>query len=636
MGKKINKQNGGLTSNVDFNKAFQYFINNSYFRFLTHGANGVVIIANLKNNIVSTPYYSLRSKNYGEPVTQLIIKLVLVHESIDYHYNFISTDSNDWRFLNETINYSNPMRFAEEVISQNDIAINTMTYLEPSCPVVVYSNIYENNESINIINLMKNNAVNYSQAIFLNQILNALNKKFQKNITQNGNTISVPDNNKVKLGIVAMEMISNNFITLSYYYNTKISNITEKYTDLFEQNEKDAIEKMNDEPEIIKFDFFKNMARLTILSIAVNSGYTQGDYHFGNILIDTNYEGFYLKSKSFSFPDIEIADAKDNNIDNDNINLLKNEFEQINNISSNSTNVESTPLTNIPKNTKFSFYTPETPVKPWYLNRGGGDNNLDKGKALIIDYGYSNSIPIPELDTLRENIGYILSNIKTINIQEFTERINTCLQIIYMTPRNDDTTMDDYEERYYGWFMGKYFCSMCDNNPLLIRNGLTKRDYEQMFSLIKMRNNAIEYLTNRPSTKSLPFNFPLNEETIVKLSFNALNNFDFLKNINNNNENNTTDNSMVGGNKNLDILIQKCFLTIGYGLISIKSLQNKINKVKNSMKNIETPYKLIDTTQSFKPISVGVGGKKKKTGKKCKTKKSLKNKKNKTRKTYKK
>ena len=330
MGKKINKQNGGLTSNVDFNKAFQYFINNSSFKFLTHGANGVVIIANLKNNIVSTPYYSLRSKNYREPVTQLIIKLVLVHESIDYHYNFISTDSNDWRFLNETINYSNPMRFAEEVISQNDIAINTMTYLEPSCPVVVYSNIYENNESINIINLMKNNAVNYSQAIFLNQILNALDKKFQKNITQNGNTISVPDNNKVKLGIVAMEMISNNFITLSYYYNTKISNITEKYTDLFEQNEKDAIEKMNDEPEIIKFDFFKNMARLTILSIAVNSGYTQGDYHFGNILIDTNYEGFYLKSKSFSFPDIEIADAKDNNIvndnDNDNINLLKNEF----------------------------------------------------------------------------------------------------------------------------------------------------------------------------------------------------------------------------------------------------------------------------------------------------------------------
>ena len=88
---------------------------------------------------------------------------------------------------------------------------------------------------------------------------------------------------------------------------------------------------------------------------------------------------------------------------------------------------------------------------------------------------------------------------------------------------------------------------------------------------------------------------------------------------------------MIGGNKYLTDLAYKCFRTIGYGLISSRSLYNTIFKTKKHGIILQKPNKIINTDiQQFKPINVGVGGKNKR--KNIKTKKLYKKKSIKTRK----
>jgi hypothetical protein len=586
MTRKNSNQKGGLTTDIDFKKAFYYFITNSSFNFVNNGSNGIIIKANLKPNIVNTPYYSFRTKNYGEPVRQLIFKIVLIHDDVNYNSDFLNYGLT-WDFFNKTINFTNPRRFKEEVLIQSDITIETMSHLEPSCPIIVYSDIYENDYSINLIELIKHKLEDPRQLFIFNKIIEALKTTLYKNTIESGTPVSIPYKNKSKMGIIAMELITDNFITMNDYFNKNIISLFKKYDNLLKENEKEAIQKINEEPEFIKFTLYKNMARLAILSIAVNSGYSQGDYHFGNILIDPNYEGYYMQSKFLNFPDIEMNDNTSNNN-----NILNSVF----NVDINSSKIK----------------TPYESLKDDVVN--------DKGKILIIDFGYSNSIKDSHLKKMRENIEYILNNINTISMDEFKKKINECIKIVFITPRNDNTLMNQYHKLYYGWFLGKYICSTCSEETYYKEEGLIERDYKQLLLLLKMRNNSIEYLINRSLTGSIPFNIPLDEETILKKSFNALKKFP-ISDIESDNEK-IIENNIVGGNSSQNNLIGKCFRSIGFGLKSLEYLYDNNQTPKNISKNNKTPYKILDTSHNYKAINVGVGGKnKRKTLKKIKNKK---------------
>ena len=156
---------------------------------------------------------------------------------------------------------------------------------------------------------------------------------------------------------------------------------------------------------------------------------------------------------------------------------------------------------------------------------------------------------------------------------------------------------------------GRYVCSSCSEETYYQENGLIERDYKQLLSLMKLRNNSIKYLITRSSKGSIPFNIPLDEEIILKKSFDALKKFP-ISDIESDNKT-IIENKIVGGNQLQNNLIYKCFRTIGLGLKSLQYLYNKIHTINNISKNNKSPYKILDTSHNYKTINVGVGGKNK-------------------------
>ncbi len=651
MRKKIHKQKGGITTDeCDFESAFIDFIRESKFTYVTSGAGGVIFKARFYNTSSESPYYSFRTKNYGEPANALIIKVMVLHEDASYDgYNndkelsWTMEDGDD----SKTYDYVNPDRFKEEVVIQSLATINTMNYLEPLSPVIVFSDVYNNNDAINFFNLVLRNPdgeAGSNVAKTLNKIVmgfkQAIEKNFSKKVQRGGGTCgSARYVSKPKLGIIAMELIDTiNFTTMYNFSSQSVSNnpdlekalndanqITRKIIALQDNKNKKIFEKKLEKlklesEEIIKkdnaffnFQVYKNMARLAIIGIANKIGFTQGDFHFTNIFVNPDYEDYYMKKQSINLSTI------DNNDDNNNINSV---FQHLNineqKVPYDSSDVEAPPSLKY-KNTHIRFQTPVSATS----NMKGGSVLDGKGRVMIIDYGYARKIDEDKLAVIDENLNYIGSNLKTITLSDYKEHINKCLNVVYNTPRSDGDYLNGFDPSYYGWFIGDYFCSLCVPNYIFKREGLTDDDYKQLLSLQRMRVNAIHYLLNRPSTKNLPFKLPLDKDTLVKLSFNALEHY--KKDDKEDDENEDDIQQYLGGsddtkyNSNtLSKLSNKCFRTIGYGLKSIEYLKLKIEKMKNKpkhMQQIQTPYKMIDDTvfNHGSLISVGVGGKMKKT-----------------------
>ncbi len=678
MGKKIHKQKGGITTDErDFESAFIDFIRESKFTYVTSGAGGAIFKARFYDTSSKSPYYSFRTKNYGEPANALIIKVMVLHEDAEYDgYNndaelsWTMEDGED----SKTFDYVNPDRFKEEVVIQSLATINTMNYLEPLSPVIVFSDIYDNNDAINFFNLVLRNpdgqpgskvtkTLNRIVLNFKDAIEKTISKKVQRS---GGNCGSSPCVSKPKLGIIAMELIdTTKFTTMHDFSSELVSNNPELQTafkdaraiknkiialndDKNKKNFEKKLENLKLESEEImkkdnaffNFQVYKNMARLAIIGIANKIGFTQGDFHFANIFVDPDYEDYYMKKKTIDFPTI------DNNDDSNNIN---NVFQRLNiNEPYDSSDVESTPSPSpqykTPVNTHIRFYTPDS-ANSSSSNMKGGSNIDEKGRVMIIDYGYARKIDEDKLSIIDENINYIGSNLKTITLSDYKEHINKCLNVVYNTPRSDGDYLNEFDSSYYGWFIGEYFCSLCVPNYIFKRDGLTDEDYKQLLSLQRMRVNAIHYLLNRPSTKNLPFKLPLDKETLVKMSFNALEHYKQEDDENSEySVEDDEDSQQLGGSddakydsKTLAKISNKCFRTIGYGLKSIESLKVKVEKMKTqpkTLQQIQTPYKMIDTSayNLNGPISVGVGGKVKKTKTKTKTVKKRKTRKTKTRK----
>ena len=112
--KKTRKRKGGIHIIPQFtpSTAFTHFINNSSFSiFSTSGTTSVIILARLKEGVV-TPYKTVRSNEFNNPVKTILIKLCA-------------------------------SRIDKEVSIQKDIYkksfTNEMSLLEPICPSVIFS-----------------------------------------------------------------------------------------------------------------------------------------------------------------------------------------------------------------------------------------------------------------------------------------------------------------------------------------------------------------------------------------------------------------------------------------------------------------------------------------------------------------
>jgi len=129
-----------------------------------------------------------------------------------------------------------------------------MECLQPVCPGIVFSNIYKDNEANKILTTLYENGDTYYTSIFLNQI----KYKHENGVYTN-------------LTVIGMEYVetSEKAETLQKYILDYGNSV--KTNELKEQ-----------------YELYINMGRFIVLYLTLITGYTHGDFHASNIMINKN------------------------------------------------------------------------------------------------------------------------------------------------------------------------------------------------------------------------------------------------------------------------------------------------------------------------------------------------------------
>lgn len=234
-----NRRRGGMSGiapmdeTMDPKEAFEFFLDNSRKEFLMEGAYGMAIIATLIDGNKS-PYKSTDAETYGIPVRKMIIKLMSIT-----------------REGKEGEKQINDKDFNREVDIQKEIYFKTNKYLEPVCPAIVYSNIY---------NFIYN--IKEKRKLF---------QKFDANA--NYHTAHVIDEKFTisdSIGIIGMEYANG-------------------YDTLFDIQERGYLEPQDKH-------IYKAMAMFLLLETALKTGYSHADFHTGNIMINTVSRTYFVQT----------------------------------------------------------------------------------------------------------------------------------------------------------------------------------------------------------------------------------------------------------------------------------------------------------------------------------------------------
>jgi hypothetical protein len=244
-------------------EAFNNFINHSNITFLTKGANGVTFIAELPpGSIHNSSYISTDASTYGQRVKQLIIKFAFLYNDEDEKYWMDDPDDPDNQILDESkinILFSGLKNsvalglekdFNREIEIQKDVYLKTMEYLEPICPAVVYSKIEKDSgEIIRILNKFKTNTPVDTKA---REIIDSF-------IQKRGDYDYI--------GIIGMEYAGGYDILHNLFYSNEVTLANKK--------------------------LYREMIMYLLLDLAYKAGYTHGDFHGGNLMINPSLNGYF-------------------------------------------------------------------------------------------------------------------------------------------------------------------------------------------------------------------------------------------------------------------------------------------------------------------------------------------------------
>jgi thiol-disulfide isomerase/thioredoxin len=244
-GGKKNKQNGGIFINPKGDpNALEHYLKNSNISVLLTGAYGITLKAELQYG-ATTSYKNLNQKNYGRDVDCLLIKLCCLYDK-----NSGETKKKlDFNAQNRPLElYSVEIdEFKNEINVQTDIFLKTCEYLQPLCPAIVEANSYTNETEINGLTVDK----------LLDILINSVDRLDKASITNIKNSYN--NNEYSSLGVIAMEFASG--------YS--------EFNDLFYD--------LKDQRQVV---YFKMLAYYALIELAVKTGYTHGDFHTSNIMIN--------------------------------------------------------------------------------------------------------------------------------------------------------------------------------------------------------------------------------------------------------------------------------------------------------------------------------------------------------------
>lgn len=296
--KKTNMIGGIFTKNksanvYNYNNYFDNYIKNSQLKILSDSsAYSIVFTADFLTNkrSVDTPYYSMRSQTFGQPVKKIIVKLCAInlgkkargnfeYKLEKYYEDEDIKDEEDEQEFDELADAemhfkTNPGTiidpfpnislitkhtmsvegFQTEVSAQIKTSLLTCNYLESICPFPIYSKINNKYDSLLFLNTLLSKA-NPSNKLDVKTIINSFISKINEGIIDG-------------IGVIAME-------------------IAEGFMDLYEYHL---------DPN---FELYKNIARYQLLQLAINTGYTTADFHMKNIMLNPSYSKLDIAIPSY-------------------------------------------------------------------------------------------------------------------------------------------------------------------------------------------------------------------------------------------------------------------------------------------------------------------------------------------------
>ncbi len=195
-------------------------------------------------------FTNMRYNNYKTDCKYLCLKFCIVSDRKSYSAGVRAVTADD---------------FANEINIQTDIFFKTITYLQPLCPGIVFTDILDGTKHKAILETFLNTFSNETDVIQM--ITFVLGPK------PTGQTYA----NEPKLGIICMEMLNS-----------------------------EPLYDMINKPEIKKYpnlvNNILNASRYVLLKLALDTGYNHADFHKDNILIAENDS--YFDNPNFKYQPI--------------------------------------------------------------------------------------------------------------------------------------------------------------------------------------------------------------------------------------------------------------------------------------------------------------------------------------------
>ena len=267
-------------------ESFYYFLKHSSLRLLSDSsAFGFVYRCQFKKPAKKSPYFYLNSKGDTQDVTIMVIKCLLVNDRIT---NNCDGDDNDhyWDYKRtkptkkvSKRHFDMQDRFVEEVRKQTLISKMGLNAMNRNCPVALFSKLFGPRSSKGKVlqKLLLRRCHSKEDRNPLQQMLDELS--FRQNIPHQAS--NQDPTLKYYFGILAMENIDFTY---------------ELFNDIVKPIIIDDIIAKN--PELYKYDSMAlspysqrlrwayNTARYELLRMAIDTGYSHGDYHTDNMLIN--------------------------------------------------------------------------------------------------------------------------------------------------------------------------------------------------------------------------------------------------------------------------------------------------------------------------------------------------------------
>lgn len=257
-------------------ESFYYFIKNSVIELLSNdSAYGIVLKCRFSKSANTSPYFSINSSGKNEDVICLVVKISIIGEprflelsQSQLFWNYIFADGKE-----ENRNVGNIDNFFNENKTQMDVSRRSVLSKNRNCPVLLFSKLYKKESTR--YKLLKRDLLRVAD----NEGSRSLQILFQefKHIGKKHHEC------QFYLGVSCMEYIGEPFLSMCSIIKPIIF---DEIKSIPENKNIDKYDSISLSTKSNQLKICYNIARYEILRMAIDTGYTERDYHCGNILIN--------------------------------------------------------------------------------------------------------------------------------------------------------------------------------------------------------------------------------------------------------------------------------------------------------------------------------------------------------------